>query len=666
MVISPLVLQQTFPGYHLVQWRTASALWLYLKAGNENSVFAKPAILRFTTDSFMQDFLAIASRSPERLWEWQVQKETWRQPAPNPPLDLARGETAPLPPVGGQPLENPALAEETLKLYQPAHERYYLVTANLVCRLPSLPDKSLNNRNGDRVSFVVRRQMLDGDTGLKEHAFVDGAWQPVELDQSQQLTSGEKTFPMFPVTYTEPTLGASRRMFAGLIPVSQREALLNAERQPAPSASTEPNEAIGDRREQLLTLFKVDVLAPWQNINRLREQEENALPDDQDALDDLFDEPDAIPESEFTTNINLARDKLQTSSWYVLLDFAYYLENYLPTLWAIINTNLDTPVPNGTPGKELIDSLETTTFAAETSDDFRDYTILRNQFGGDGGDGSTVSRTILTSAVSRTSLAKALKDVYAARNDLENATDTYIRGASDWPDTEFLLCADNVNNLANNLEEDGVIIDDTNPLYIALEAALIELPPDSTKPIPIIPTAAAIAKTPDYANDVFWIRCVYERPNCPPTVHPTVVSQPTREFQMASYFDPDAPARAIRIPMPIDTSPAGLRKFAKNTMFVMSDTLACQVEQARDLTFGDLVLSVLPWPFHKNFSTGAGGCKNGRLSFGKICSLSIPIITICALILLIIIVSLLDLIFKWVPYLIFCLPLPGLKAKEED
>jgi len=48
------------------------------------------------------------------------------------------------------------------------------------------------------------------------------------------------------------------------------------------------------------------------------------------------------------------------------------------------------------------------------------------------------------------------------------------------------------------------------------------------------------------------------------------------------------------------------------------------------------------------------------------CSLSIPIITICALILLIIIVMLLDFIFKWLPFLMFCFPLPGLKAKEDE
>jgi hypothetical protein len=46
-----------------------------------------------------------------------------------------------------------------------------------------------------------------------------------------------------------------------------------------------------------------------------------------------------------------------------------------------------------------------------------------------------------------------------------------------------------------------------------------------------------------------------------------------------------------------------------------------------------------------------------------ICSLSIRIITICALILLIIIVTLLDLIFRWLPYFIICFPVPGLRAK---
>ena len=38
-------------------------------------------------------------------------------------------------------------------------------------------------------------------------------------------------------------------------------------------------------------------------------------------------------------------------------------------------------------------------------------------------------------------------------------------------------------------------------------------------------------------------------------------------------------------------------------------------------------------------------------------------ITICALLLLMIIVFLLDIIFRWVPFFIFCFPIPKLKAK---
>jgi hypothetical protein len=47
------------------------------------------------------------------------------------------------------------------------------------------------------------------------------------------------------------------------------------------------------------------------------------------------------------------------------------------------------------------------------------------------------------------------------------------------------------------------------------------------------------------------------------------------------------------------------------------------------------------------------------------CSLSIPIITICALLLLMIIVSVLDFFFRWIPYFIVCFPLPGFKGRKE-
>jgi len=180
--------------------------------------------------------------------------------------------------------------------------------------------------------------------------------------------------------------------------------------------------------------------------------------------------------------------------------------------------------------------------------------------------------------------------------------------------------------------------------------------PASTPPLPL---AARMTTLDNREPGWFMIRCVFERPNCGPLI-PVVVSEATRPFQLASFFDSDAPARPIRISLPMDTTMAGLRKFDKNTAFMISDVLCGQMERMGKITLGDLVLSVLPWPFHKELPVG----DDGPCADGMICSISIPIITICALILLMIIVSLLEIVFRWMPFFIICFPFPRFKAKE--
>jgi hypothetical protein len=92
----------------------------------------------------------------------------------------------------------------------------------------------------------------------------------------------------------------------------------------------------------------------------------------------------------------------------------------------------------------------------------------------------------------------------------------------------------------------------------------------------------------------------------------------------------------------------------------MSDTLCGQVQKMGGLGFVDLILSVLPFPLHAPLpKAGDGPCAGGL-----VCSFSIPIITICALILLIIFVKLLDMVFFWMPFFQICLPLPKFSAKE--
>ena len=118
---------------------------------------------------------------------------------------------------------------------------------------------------------------------------------------------------------------------------------------------------------------------------------------------------------------------------------------------------------------------------------------------------------------------------------------------------------------------------------------------------------------------------------------------------------------------PGELDPLHVISAAANAATDAANVVCGKVEHIKKLTLGDLVLSVLPWPFHKDIPSPAGGaCKNGGgVGFGMLCSLSIPIVTLCALILLIIIVSLFDFIFRWVPFLFTCFPIPKFEAKKK-
>lgn len=157
------------------------------------------------------------------------------------------------------------------------------------------------------------------------------------------------------------------------------------------------------------------------------------------------------------------------------------------------------------------------------------------------------------------------------------------------------------------------------------------------------PPQIVVPKLAQKAEDSYVLRFVYERPQCePPHVY---ISQPTESFQLAPFFDPDAPARPIRIGLPVDVSIGGLRKFKKNVAFLMSKELRNKMKGAR-----------------QEMLKGEGPDAGGGFDIGHICSFSIPIITICAFILLMIIAIILNLIFFWLPLLKICFPL-NLKAK---
>lgn len=117
---------------------------------------------------------------------------------------------------------------------------------------------------------------------------------------------------------------------------------------------------------------------------------------------------------------------------------------------------------------------------------------------------------------------------------------------------------------------------------------------------------------------------------------------PSLAFRVAAPWEPEA-ARPVAIPVP---GLADLRRgLARGVSFRMPADTGSLIaglrgkDRAKDALDG-------------NASQGAG------FGFGMLCSFSLPILTLCALILLMVIVALLNFVFRWLPFVYLCIPWP--------
>lgn len=522
--------------HHPVEWRAPGPLWSHALQDGAPTRLLAPALLRFDVDQFMESLAAAlaaesdpASVAP-KLKDLILRSETWEAPA-----------------VGWQPLAT--ANKETPKLYHPAHARFYLVAASLVCKLPGLPDRA---PHGEKVTFVLR-QLRDG----QEEGWVPGqGWK--ECTKPTQLLSGEERHPLFPVSYSQD--GKSRRLLCGLVPVASRETQVATGSQAIPipqptgARTTEGWYQLQNGEEDpRLVLLRAQVIAPLQSLA---------------AVKALGSQNPTSPAERYE------------SSAFILYDLANFLVKEMPAVWQQV---LSGSAPEGSLAKK----------------------ILTRQIGG-GVTWATALKKVLEPAVSAALLAGQSKLTY-------DLTAIPPEGEIDW---EFEVPKE-------------------IPAYVA---------PTSLPEGPI----TQLPKFLPNGKERFVIRCVYEKPNC--KLHEAMLSAPTRPFKIASFFDADAPVRPVKVVMPTDTSIAGLRRFQKGVSFVVSNKLRNQMERFRGIKMEDL-------------DKGSLG-EASTFSWGMICTLSIPIITICALILLFIIVQLLNIVFFWVPFLKICFPVP-VSAKEE-
>ena len=375
-----------------------------------------------------------------------------------------------------------------------------------------------------------------------------------------------------------------------------------------------------------MTLLQKQISEPWrQLVTRARAIEA--------MLSKARDESPAPSQSEREQTRKDGREQIQTVSWYVLLDLAKFLEEHLPNVWASLT---GAAAPASQAEAALVTAIDGTTYTRDSN---------------------------------TRSMRSALMAIRIRETQLERVVEPYTERSGAWPSELFALATIRSTEQLNPRIGDllPAPIESVSGLTPATLEALVRaaLPAVASAPMP----AAALATRPLLApSDPGWfvIRCVYERPQCGPLA-PPLVSEPSEVFQLAGFFDPDAPARPIRIGLPLDVSPAGLRKFDKNTAFMVSDMLCGHIQRMKGLTLGDLVRSVLPWPLHKDLPVSAGGpCVDAGRCVGMMLSISMPIITICALILLMIVVNLLDVVFRWMPYFMMTFSVPGFCAKERS
>lgn len=167
-------------------------------------------------------------------------------------------------------------------------------------------------------------------------------------------------------------------------------------------------------------------------------------------------------------------------------------------------------------------------------------------------------------------------------------------------------------------------------------------PADTALALALEPQAAAPTAGGDDAElapgeePVYVFRAVYGNTAC---ARPRAawVSDASERFRFAGHFDPDAPARPVQISLPVDTSPRGLRQFPRNVSVLLTSQLRRQMTQ-----------------INEDLETRDGT----PFGIGALCTLSIPIITICAMLLLLIMVSILNLVFFWLPFFKVCMPMP--------
>jgi hypothetical protein len=565
------------------QWLTASPLWDDFASRPDAAEFRQPVTLRFNTDKFMDELQAVLAAPPVRLRQYIAQPENWRNPAVGVAADWISTGGSSSSTTGGSGATGTGTGEDP-----PTNLKLYQPVHGMFY----LATASLTCRLPGLPDHRVKVEQGDKVSMVLRRLQANANSPNANLSVFDPGTCDEYAW----IGKGSSGVWAKVDPSTGLITIPSGEERLPTFRLPFTNK---------DRARMLIaglvpTGRQSSYVAARKKSSNGSGLSSDPPPDDARKIDFQRQVVDPWGDLAHWYWLNFEQsagpsptpedlDSIVRSSALILLDFANFLLANLSSVWQAV---LDTSQENALPAKAkaLYELLKTPSNSGPSLLDSM-KTAKQKESGLNDGSYTPVS------------------------SDIVLLTDTGLRGLI-W-------------------KTGGV-----RPIDQACDDALDEAGP-AVKPAIRVP---AMAPQSPSGNDWYIVRFLYERPQCK-ALSPPVISDPCRPFQMASYFDPDAPARSLQVALPIDTSAAALRKYDKGVAFLISDQLAKQMSRVKGL---------------KQLMDGDMGPE---LGIGMICSFSIPIITICAMIVLMIFVILLNLIFFWLPFLKICFPVPELKAK---
>lgn len=574
-----------------IEWRTPAPLW-----ATANGQIKEPQLLKLAGDNFLPDFLgamAGAANGSGPAGFLGAQEHGF-----NDPDDL----------VG-----------DTLKLYHPAHGRYYLVVGSLVCRQLGLPDRTVARQNGERTAFVVRRTVeVDGEN--QEQGWVEEGeqrgWQPLVDGRGAPvaLRADEERLPLHPVQANLPRpsngatpadpfallAGGQRTLLYGYVPVGNREKYLD--RRPATAAS--PTALIQDFEQAVHDEspleaqydFRLDdvtnrVLSPWRGLYN----------------------PDTTPLERLEGDEN--EERRNQFSLYLILDLADFLNRYLPEVIAAISGG--PALPAGSHRRALLQELQGVKIWVKRPENANYNTNL-------------AMSSAIAELLPRIGLVEGVGEEPEDRYDVRPFTNPTNVASFDYLEPRPFPGAPGTEGR----------------LHLLLRRALAETTSPmnpSEQVVELLQKQVVIDRSTDTeapAETRYFVRLVYEHDPCAPKV-----SQPSQPFTFARYFDPAAPARNIRIELP-SIKPKDLRRYKKGVGMEMAPELRDVMNRVRKsmLEGDDLLPDSISW------------------DLGMICSFSLQIIFLVAFIVMFIFLIALNFIFWWLPFLKICFPIPVKKS----